>query len=112
MGNAKRTWQLNKRNLQRISAEVLRDTRADSLGLFQNALTELPDELWTLTALRLLNRGDNKIARLPDAVGNLANLRMLDLGHNLLTAVPDAIGRSGGIVRPFEPEPQPAHCVA
>ena len=43
MENAKRTWQLNKRNLQRIPAEVLRDTRADSLGLFQNALTELPD---------------------------------------------------------------------
>ena len=43
MGNAKRTWQLDKRNLQRIPAEVLRDTRADSFGLFQNALTELPD---------------------------------------------------------------------
>lgn len=46
MGNAKRSWQLDKRNLQRIPAEVLRETRTDSLGLF-----------------KLLNLGDNKIAR-------------------------------------------------
>ena len=42
MGIAKRSWQLDRRYLTRIPAEVLRDKRADSLSLFQNALTELP----------------------------------------------------------------------
>ena len=80
---------LSTENLvQRLASSPLKDISIDSLSLFQNALTELPDQLWTLTALTSLNLGDNNIARLPDAISNLTSLRMLDLGHNRLAALP------------------------
>jgi Leucine-rich repeat (LRR) protein len=54
---------------------------AGVLSLYDNRLTTLPAELWSLTGLRVLNLAGNR----------LTDLRMLDLGENGLTTLPEAL---------------------
>lgn len=81
-----------------------------------NALTEIPDYLLTMTHLRKfqisrnhvkevpagfgrlvnlihLNLADNEIASLPDSMAQLTQLRVCDLSGNRLTQLPEAFGR-------------------
>jgi hypothetical protein len=57
-----------------------------------NQLSELPESLGNLTALRRLDLSGNRLAVLPDWPGSLPALTRLDLMGNPLTAVPGWLG--------------------
>lgn len=85
----------------------------EELYLNNNAITELPEELWRnistvavldfrnnqltqispeielLFSLSTLELGANKLAALPAEIGKLANLQVLSFYRNLITAIPD-----------------------
>ncbi|NTY01300.1 leucine-rich repeat domain-containing protein [Deinococcus sp. JMULE3] len=63
-----------------------------ALSVYDNALTGVPDWVWTRGGVRTLNLSANRFTALPDALGDLRELRMLDLGHNALAALPDVFG--------------------
>ena len=88
-------------------------TSLTSLGLEENNITELPEELGTLLLLLLLlllepaltinKTGNlvevselllrrNRISKLPDSWNFLENLKNLDLSSNRLTELPPSIG--------------------
>ena len=48
-------------------------------------LTEIPEEVFELTHLKVLDLNHNKISYLPESLGNLTNLTELDLSVNQLT---------------------------
>ena len=58
-----------------------------------NHLTDLPEEIWQLTALEQLDLGSNQLTAVSSEIGQLTKLTALHLGGNQLTAVPSNIGR-------------------
>jgi Leucine-rich repeat (LRR) protein len=86
-------------------------TSLTSLGLEENNITELPEELGTLLLLLLFEHSltvnkilgnlvevselllrRNRISKLPDSWNFLENLKNLDLSSNRLTELPPSIG--------------------
>jgi len=55
--------------------------------------TELPEALFSLRNLELLNIRGRKLAKLSPSIGKLGKLRILRLERNALTALPPAIGK-------------------
>jgi Leucine-rich repeat (LRR) protein len=55
-------------------------------------LTEFPEILCSLEALRKLNMEQNDLSTLPDCIGNLTELEELILDNNEIKAIPDSIG--------------------
>lgn len=66
---------------------------ATSLELPNKGISELPDEIGTLTSLQVLILSNNEITRLPESIGDLISLYSLDLSGNQLTSLPDSIGK-------------------
>ena len=58
-----------------------------------NKLTELPESLWELTQLQVLNLAFNQLTAVPKSISQLSRLHTLDISYNQLTAIPDIIGR-------------------
>lgn len=58
---------------------------------------EVPEELGSLTALKVLLLQDNRLSSLPAAFGGLGSLRELYLENNRLTEVPAEIGGLGAL---------------
>ena len=54
-------------------------------------LTTLPEALWKLTALRLLDLQNNQFTTLPEVLGQLTALQMLFLHGNPALGLPDEI---------------------
>ncbi len=67
------------------------------LNLNSNQLTALPESFVHLTALQALYLGSNQLTALPESFGHLAALRKLDLYHNRLTALPEPFGHLTGL---------------
>lgn len=61
------------------------------LRLNQNAITNLPPAIGTLTNLKRLYLAKNKITNLPSEISALTNLEDLDLSYNELTVFPEVI---------------------
>lgn len=57
-----------------------------------NGLTYIPNEVWQLEKLEILDLRGNNLAELPPEIGLLKNLRELDLGGNKLRQLPSEIG--------------------
>ncbi|MTJ07413.1 COR domain-containing protein [Anabaena sp. UHCC 0204] len=74
---------------QRI--EKARQEGAIKLDLSDMELTEIPEEIVSLTQLQLLDLSNNQLTVIPDAIASLTQLQELDLSNNQLTAIPDAI---------------------
>jgi hypothetical protein len=69
-----------------------------SLGLYINKLTVLPDELFNLRNLRSLSLNHNNLSILPKNIKKLTNLHTLDISHNNLTVLPDEIGNLTNLI--------------
>jgi len=59
---------------------------------YENALSNIPDEIYSLTTLKELIIHDQHIASVSDKMTNLNNLEKLDLSLNSLTTIPEVIG--------------------
>jgi internalin A len=75
---------------QRIA--VARRQGSVRLNLSGLGLTALPEELWTLTTLRVLWLSDNQLTSLPPEIGALRQLVRLRLNRNRLTQLPPEVG--------------------
>ncbi len=75
---------------QRIAAA--RRTGSPRLNLSMLGLTELPPELFDLTALRVLWLSENQLTALPPEFGRLTKLVRLRLNKNQLAALPPEFG--------------------
>ncbi len=76
-----------------------RERRARTLVLSGLGLTTLPDALWGLTWLEMLDISGNRLTTLPENLGRLQNLQRLFLSHNRLTALPESLGRLQNLQR-------------
>ncbi|CAF1044044.1 unnamed protein product, partial [Didymodactylos carnosus] len=63
------------------------------LTLNDVSLTQLPDEIGSLTNLRLLEVRENLLKSLPESLTQLQRLESLDLGSNEIEQLPSGIGR-------------------
>lgn len=61
---------------------------AVELDLSDRGLESLPDEVFRLVRLRVLNISGNRIRNLPCAIGNLEELEMLNAAENVLDDLP------------------------
>ncbi len=77
-----------RQRIQRAQA-----TNATELDLSYCGLIAVPDEVFELQQLRVLNLNLNRLTTLPDAVTRLTNLKTLYLSVNQLTTLPDAVTR-------------------
>ncbi len=59
-----------------------------SLELKNNAFTEIPACIFTISSLKSLDMSSNQISVLPEGMLNLTNLEQLDLENNFLEALP------------------------
>jgi Leucine-rich repeat (LRR) protein len=64
-----------------------------SLYLYERAIEVLPEQIFTLVSLVLLDVSDNLLTELPESIGNLVNLTELSVSRNRLTSVPNSIGK-------------------
>jgi hypothetical protein len=62
------------------------------LEIKDTQLNSLSDSIGDLTSLRSLVLFSNMLTSLPDSIGNLTNLTRLNLGENMLNSLPDSIG--------------------
>ena len=58
---------------------------------YSEKLTRIPDEVFDLTHLKVLNLSSNQLKNLPDSISNLSKLTTLDLINNQLKNLPDSI---------------------
>ena len=63
------------------------------LEIKDTQLNSLSDSIGNLTSLRSLVLFSNMLTSLPDSIGNLTNLTRLNLGENMLNSLPVSIGR-------------------
>ena len=56
-------------------------------------LTEIPEEVFKLKNLKVLNLSYNKISNLPESLGKLTSLNELYLSGNQLTSLPEFLGK-------------------
>jgi leucine-rich repeat protein SHOC2 len=76
-----------------VPANIGRLSALRVLDLGDNELTSVSAEICQLTSLRELHLGDNELTSLPAEIGLLASLTVLHLGDNELTSVPAEIGQ-------------------
>ncbi|MEG4859926.1 COR domain-containing protein [Microcoleus sp. K1-B6] len=74
---------------QRI--ENARQEGARTLDLSGLTLTELPEEIASLTQLQVLDLHNNQVRKLPEALASLTKLYLLDLSYNQLTKLPQGL---------------------
>ena len=60
----------------------------EKLGLKDNCLTELPEEIGSLARLKWLNLEKNQLEKLPESIRSLKKLSCLNLSSNKFTKVP------------------------
>src|SRR4051812_32524799 len=77
--------------LGHVPAEALADRDVEDLRLGGNLLTVVPDALWDLPKLQMLDLSENRLTSLSERIGNLKHLRMLDVAHNRLVHLPAAL---------------------
>lgn len=82
---------LTKLGLTQIPEEVFELTELKMLNLNHNRLTTIPNEIVKLAKLKGLELFDNQLITIPDIIEKLKNLTLLDFGRNHLTSIPELI---------------------
>jgi small GTP-binding protein len=77
--------------LTQIPDEVFELEKLEILNLSGNALTSIPESITKLQNLTLLGLSDNGLTTFPESIAKLQNLTLLDLDRNGLTTVPNSI---------------------
>ena len=85
---------LESSNIISLPDELMQLTSLQTLNLYNNQLTSIPDNLgyWLTNLLHLL-LNCNHLTSIPDSLGHLDRLETLDLCGNRLTTVPDSLGQ-------------------
>ncbi len=103
-----RVLRLGDNRLTSLPAAIGQARTLVELSLHHNQLTTLPDELFSLPALRVLQLGSeldgNRLAALPPAIERLESLEVLDLRNNPITALPVEIERLPRLKTLYLPE--------
>jgi hypothetical protein len=76
----------NEKALSRI--ETCLAKKCKNLDLSSMGLTEIPQEVFKLTNLVILNLSNNKLSELPTELFSLNKLKELDISKNLFTNLP------------------------
>jgi len=90
-----RKLRLNMCGMKEVPREVFSLRNLEHLelgGLSRDAVYEVPDELGTLTRLRVLNLNFSKLRRLPPSLGCLTNLEELILPGCADLEIPPSLG--------------------
>ena len=82
----------NREKLTRIPEEVFELTHLKVLNLSHNLLSKLPDYFDNFPNLEVLYLSSNRLSKLPPSFTSLSNLTTLDLSENKLYNLPDFIG--------------------
>ena len=77
--------------LTEIPEEIGTLTHLESLSFERANITEIPDSICNLTMLRTLNLKRTGISNLPDDIGNLSELTYLDISETAVTDLPESI---------------------
>lgn len=77
---------------------VTEDSRIIRLSLRNSNLTDFPENIEYLTALRYLDLSKNKLEKVSNNIGNLRSLIKLDLSHNNLSSLPESIGNLRSLI--------------
>ena len=85
--------------LTKIPEEVFELEKIKILNLNGNEIDELPESIGNLANLTGLFLFSNQLTNLPESIGNLANLTRLDLSYNQLTNLPEFIGNLANLTR-------------
>ena len=83
MGNSASTAQLKVERAEKTGVLSLRDAGAE----------KVPEKIFKLANLRVLDLSHNRLPALPGAIGGLAQLTQLTLDRNRLKALPDVLCR-------------------
>ena len=78
--------------LTKIPEQIFELAHLKILNLSHNQISELPDSWEKLSNLTTLDLSGNQLAEIPDFLGNLSNLTTLDLSGNQLVEIPDLLG--------------------
>ncbi|NEO21732.1 MULTISPECIES: COR domain-containing protein [unclassified Moorena] len=78
--------------LTNIPEEVFEIKPIKVLNLSYNEINNIPESLGNLSNLNRLDLADNQLTNLPESLGNLSNLTELNLGNNQLTNLPESLG--------------------
>ncbi|NET83099.1 MAG: GTPase [Moorea sp. SIO1F2] len=84
--------------LTKIPEEVFEIKQIKVLNLSHNKIEELPKYLGNLSNLTWLNLSHNQLSNLPESLGNLSNLTWLDLSGNQLTKLPESLGDISNLI--------------
>ena len=55
-------------------------------------MTEIPEEVFDLRHIKILDISGNQLTNIPESIGNLSNLNWLNLSENQLISLPESIG--------------------
>ena len=91
---------------QRI--QEVKEKKLEELDLSNNyqasendKLTKIPEEVFELKYLKVLNLNRNRISELPESIGNLSSLTRLFLRENQISELPESIGNLSSLTRLF-----------
>lgn len=76
-----------KENIEKFNKNTNADITDKSLT--KNNIITIPDNIFGLTNLKVLNLSRNEITTIPENINKLTNLQELDLSHNSITNFPD-----------------------
>ncbi len=80
-------------NLSSLPEQLMTLTNLRILNIASNHLMTLPPEIQNLSSLEVMNLKGNKLTTLPPEIAHLSLLRKLDLSDNALTELPPEIGQ-------------------
>jgi len=86
------TLQLHYKRLKKIPQKVFEMHNLRVLDLGRNFIDSIPPEIGRLSRLEVLDLRRNRIRTVPREVGQLKNLRVLNLSRNPILDLPDEIG--------------------
>lgn len=84
---------LNYRKLSELPEELLTLSQIKKLYLKRNVLEKLPADIWKLENLVELYLHSNNLHQLPDGIGKVLSLEKLNVCNNFLKNLPPAIGQ-------------------
>ncbi|OGU59956.1 MAG: hypothetical protein A2V66_16270 [Ignavibacteria bacterium RBG_13_36_8] len=85
---------LNNQQLVSLPDEISRLNFLERLFLRKNSLKILPPSIDSLTTLKSLDLRENTLESLPDTIGDLQSLEILWMDNNQLTKLPNSMNRN------------------
>lgn len=90
---------IDKNEIQKLPNEIFSLKKLEILDLGQNKIQKIPPEINELKALKVLNLRGNPIQKLPEEVCLLENLEILDIGFTKLSRLPENFGNLSNLKR-------------